>query len=80
MMWACLAVQYPPLALLPAAARVALTSKLPPTTEPSFLQWCRNFKVEASLTASIGNGLVKAGGHDGDRLEAVTAAMQSARV
>ena len=71
------AVQYPPLALLPAAARVTLSSKLPPTTELSFLQWCRNFKVEASLSASSGNGSARAGG---DRIEAITGTMQDAKV
>lgn len=72
--------QYPLLAKLSETGRAALFSKLPPTTEPSFLQWCRNFKVEASVGKGSDDELSRSAGRDSDRLAAVTAAMQGAAI
>lgn len=74
------AAQFPPLVKLTEAARAALFSKLPPTTEASFLQWCRNFKVEASVGGASDDDLSRSTGQDSDRLATLTAAMKEATV
>ena len=68
--------QYPPLAALPAEARTRLFTKLPPTSEPSFLQWCRHYKVEAS--PSVGAAVAKARAPGSS--EGLTAAMQIVQI
>ena len=63
-------MQYPPLAAIPAEVQAARFGKLLPTAEPSFLQWCRHYKVEASLGP---------GGHTAAAAAATAAAATSGR-
>ena len=48
LMW--FVAQYPPLAAMQPQQRGALYAKLPPTSEPSLLQWARSYRVELDLT------------------------------
>ena len=40
--------------------RAALYDKLPPTSEPSFLQWARSYRVELDLASDAGSSRAEA--------------------
>ncbi len=65
-------MQYPPLAGMQPQQRAALFAKLPPTSEPSLLQWARSYRVELDLSPYAGPS--------GAAADELISSMQAARI
>ena len=64
--------QYPPLAGMQPQQRAALFAKLPPTSEPSLLQWARSYRVELDLSPGAAPS--------GSAADELIGSMQAARI